>query len=107
MLGAISPPCCCAMKLIGIPLRRPSSGELTAAAVMAVGLWLAALGLTRVLRIDMGAAEAGALLLVVVWGCVSARVGIRVGMGQRHLLANLLVSGALLGTYQAAWAVVG
>jgi hypothetical protein len=34
-------------------------------------------------------------------------VGIHIGRGQRHLAANLLVSAALLGAYQAAWAAVG
>ena len=96
-----------AMNLIGIPLRRPSFGELTAAAVMATGVWLAAIGLTRVLHLPMDRIEAGALLLVVLWGCVSARLGIRIGMGHRHLLANLAVSALLLGAYQGAWALAG
>ena len=92
------------MNLIGIPLRRPTFGELTAAAVMATGVWLAALGLTRVLHLPMDRVEAGALLLVVLWGCVSVRVGLNVGHGGRHLLANLLVAAALLALYQGAWA---
>lgn len=95
------------MKLIGIPLRRPSANELTAAAVMAAGLWTACVGLLHVLQVPIGKADAGALLLVVAWGCVSARVGVRVGMGQRHLLANLLISATLLGAYEVARAVVG
>jgi hypothetical protein len=95
------------MNLIGIPLRRPKFAELTASAVMATGLWLAVLGFTYVAQLPMDRMDAGALLLVVAWGCVSARVGIRVGMGHRHLLANVLVSGALLLVYQSAWAVVG
>ena len=73
------------MNLLGIPLRRPTFGELTAAAVMATGVWLAALGLTRVLHLPMDRIEAGALLLVVVWGCVSARLGIRIGMRDEWL----------------------
>ena len=93
------------MNLIGIPLRRPSFGELTAAAVMATGVWLAAIGLARVLNLPLDRVEAGALLLVVGWGCVSARLGIRIGMGHRHLLANLAVSALLLGAYQGAWAL--
>ena len=32
------------MKLFGIPLRKPSFNEVTAATIMAVGLWLACLG---------------------------------------------------------------
>lgn len=93
------------MKLFGIDLRKPNNNEITAAVVMAVGLWMAALGLLRVLHIDIARADAGALLLVVAWGCVSARLGIRIDMGRRHLLANLAVSALLLGVYQGAWAV--
>lgn len=95
------------MKLIGIPLRRPTFGELTAAAVMATGLWLAALGLSRAAQFPMDRIDAGALLVVVAWGCVSVRLGIRVGHGNRHLVANLLVSAALLLVYQSAWAIAG
>lgn len=96
-----------AMQLLGIPLRRPKFGELTASAVMATGLWLAVLGFVRAAQMPMDRMDAGALLLVVAWGCVSARLGIRIGMGHRHLLANLLVSGALLLVYQSAWAIAG
>lgn len=95
------------MKLIGIPLRRPNFGELTAAAVMATGLWLFALGVIRAAQWPIDRMDAGALLIMVAWGCISVRLGIRVGMGNRHLLANLLVSGALLLVYQSAWAIVG
>jgi hypothetical protein len=93
------------MNLIGIPLRRPSFGELTAAAVMATGVWLAAVGLARALHLPLDRVEAGALLLVVVWGCLSARLGIRIGAGHRHLMVNLGVSAVLLGAYQGAWAL--
>ena len=90
------------MKILGITLRKPSFNEITAAAVMATGLFVAALGLMHALRMPIDPIEAGALLLVVLWGCVSARVGIRVGLGQRHLAANLLVSAALLALYEGA-----
>jgi len=93
------------MKLIGIPLRRPNFGELTAAAVMATGLWLFALGLMRATQWPLDRMDAGALLVVVAWGCVSVRLGIRIGMGHRHLVANLIVSAALLLVYQSAWAI--
>lgn len=94
-----------AMKFLGIPLRKPGSTELTGACAMAVGLWTAAVGLLHVVHADLGARDAGALLLVIAWGCISVRLGIRVDQGHRHLLANGLVSGLLLGCYQVALAV--
>ena len=92
------------MKFLSIELRKPTNNELTAAVVMGVGLWIAALGLSRLLGIDLGRGDAGALLVVVLWSCVSARLGIRIDKGRQHLLANLAVSGVLLGVYQSAWA---
>lgn len=95
------------MKFLGIPLRTPNTAELTAAAVMGTGLWVAAVGLFRFAAVEIDRFDAGALLLVILWGCVSARLGIRIGNGHRHLLANLSVSAALLTAYQGAWAVAG
>ena len=88
------------MKLLGIPLRRPSFNELTAAAVMGVGLWVAGVGLMKLLHLDLPVADAGAMLLVLVWACTSARLGIRIEQGHRHLMANLVVSASLLGLYE-------
>lgn len=93
------------MNLLGIPLRKPSSGEITAAAVMATGVWLAAVGLLRVLNVPFDRMDAGALLVVLLWGCISARLGIRIGLGNRHLVANLAVCAGLLAVYQGAWAL--
>lgn len=90
------------MKLIGVPLRRPDFNELTAAAVMGAGLWVLAVGLLRFTSLPLTKADAGALLLVMLWACMSARFGIRVGAGGRHLAANLAVSAALLALYEAA-----
>jgi hypothetical protein len=95
------------MKFIGIPLRRPSFTEVTAAAVMATGLWLAAVACLLGANFDMQKADAGALLLVMTWGCVSARVGIHVGQGYHHLIANLLFSALLLGLYEGVWLLAG
>ncbi len=88
------------MHLIGIPLRKPSHNEVAASSVMAVGLWLAGVGVMRVAQIGLDRADAGALLLVCLWGCLSVRLGIRIDRGGRHLLASLAVSGLLLGVYQ-------
>lgn len=95
------------MKFLGISLRVPTTSELTAAAVMATGLWVAAIGGMRVAGVEIGQVDAGALLVVVLWGCVSARLGIRIGTSHRHLFANLLVSAGLLLLYQSAWAIAG
>jgi len=94
------------MKLIGIALQKPRFNELTAAAVMGAGLWTLAVGLLHVMQFEISKADAGALLLMVLWGCVSVRVGIRVGLGHRHLVANLLVSASLLALYEGARALI-
>jgi hypothetical protein len=93
------------MKILGIPLRKPSSTELTASLVLAAGLWLASVGLLRTLDEDLSRFDAGALLLVITWSCFGARLGIRVGTGHRHLMANLLVSGGLLLVYYLGWSI--
>ncbi|HZE91954.1 MAG TPA: hypothetical protein VE029_09665 [Rhizobacter sp.] len=93
------------MKLFGITLRKPSFNEITAAAVMGVGLWLACLGVMNASGQPMGRMDAGAALLVVVWACVAVRLGINVSAGVRHLAVNALVSAALLVVYQGAWAL--
>jgi hypothetical protein len=93
------------MNILGITLRKPNFSELTAAAVMGTGLWVAAIGLLRVLNVPIDRFDAGALLIVVLWGCASVRFGIRIGQGRSHLLANLVISGALLAVYQGAWAM--
>ena len=94
------------MKFIGVSLRRPGFNELTAAAVMGSGLWVLAVGVAHIARMELTKGDAGALLLVMLWACVSARMGIRVGAGGRHLAANLVVSGVLLGVYELARTLV-
>ena len=95
------------MKIFGVTLRKPSFNEITASAVMATGLFLAALGLMRALHMPIDSTEAGALLLVVLWGCISVRLGIRIEQGKQHMVVNLMVSALLLGAYQGAVAFVG
>lgn len=94
------------MKILGIPLRKPSSTELTATLVLAAGLWLATVGLLQTVQGELSRFDAGALLLIVGWSCFGARLGIRIGAGARHLAANLVVSAALLLAYAAAWAAL-
>ena len=88
------------MKFIGIELRRPSFNEVTAATVMAVGLWVAVLGIAHASGHALQIRDAGAVLVVSIWGCVGARLGFRFGAGARPLAANLGVSAVLLGLYQ-------
>ena len=90
------------MTFFGIELRRPSFNEITAATVMAVGLWIGAVGLAHASGHALQAKDAGALLVVAVWGCVGSRLGLKVGQGGRHLAANLAVSAVLLTLYQGA-----
>ena len=94
------------MTLFGLTLRLPSSTEATGAAVMGTGLWVAAMGLFRAAAVTIAPYDAGALLIVILWGCFSARLGIRIGSGHRHLLANICISGALLLLYEGAWSAV-
>ena len=94
------------MKLLGIKLRKPAFCEFTAATVMAVGLWLAAVGSLHVAGVPLDRGDAGGLLVVLVLACVSARLGIRVDRGPTHLVAYLLVSALLFGLYHVALASV-
>jgi hypothetical protein len=91
-----------AMMLFGIQLRRPTFNEVTAATVMAVGLWVAVIGLAQVSGHALQARDAGALLVVSIWGCIGARLGVGVGKGGRHLAAHVGVNAVLLAIYQGA-----
>lgn len=91
------------MKIIGIELRRPSFNEVTASAVLAAGLWMAIVALWKSVGAPpLDRIDAGALLLVVFWGCVCVRFGIRVERGPRHLALNLAFCALLVSVYQAA-----
>ena len=96
------------MTFFGITLRKPSFNEVTAATVMAVGLWVAAVGLAHASGHGLDPVDAGALLVVSLWGCVGARLGLglRLGQGGRHFAANFGVSALLLGLYQGAITLV-
>ena len=90
------------MTLFGIQLRRPSFNEVTASTVMAVGLWVLVIGVAQVTGHALQARDAGAVLVVAMWGCIGARVGFGVGQGGRHLAAHIGVSAMLLALYQGA-----
>jgi hypothetical protein len=90
------------MTLFGIQLRKPSFNEVTAATVMAVGLWIAVIGLAKASGQALQASDAGALLVVSVWGCLGARLGVGIGKGGRHLAAHLGINAVLLAIYQGA-----
>lgn len=87
------------MKILGIELSKPSFNEVTASAVMAAGLWLTCVALFKVSEQPMDRIEAGAALLVIFWGCVGVRMGIRFDRGMRHVAANVLGGGVILGVY--------
>ncbi|MDQ6684771.1 MAG: hypothetical protein M3Z16_06565 [Pseudomonadota bacterium] len=90
------------MTLLGLELRRPTFNEVTAATVMAVGLWVAVIGLAKGFGHALGAGDAGALLVVSVWGCIGVRLGLGLDKGGRHVAAHVGVSALLLGLYQGA-----
>ncbi len=93
------------MTFFGIELRKPSFNEITAATVMATGLWVAVVGIAHASGHGLDASDAGALLVVSLWGCVGARLGLGLGQGGRRLAANVGVSALLLGLYQGALAL--
>lgn len=89
------------MNILGVQLRKPSFNEVTAAAVMALGLWLAYVGALRAGGSDFEPINAGGTLLIIFWGCVCVRLGIHVGKGLSHLVLNVGFGALLLGVYQA------
>ena len=94
------------MQLFGITLRKATFNEITAAAVMGTGLWLAGLGVAQASGHGLDIREAGALLLVSAWACIAVRIGLGVDQGQRHLAVNIGIIALLLGAYDSALAFV-
>ena len=89
------------MKILGVQLRQPTFNEVTASAVMAAGLWLACVALLRASEQPLDRVEAGGALLVIFWGCVGVRLGIRVDRGARPLALNIVFGALLLAVYHA------
>jgi len=94
------------MKLFGIALLKPSFGEVTAAAVMGIGCWIAVVGIAKASGHPLAVIDAGALLVVTVWATVGVRLGLRFDQGPRHLAAYGVVGTVLLGLYQGVAAIV-
>ena len=95
------------MKIFSIELRKPSFNEVTAATIMGVGIWLACLGGASAFGHHMSRVDAGAALLVILWGCLSVRFGVHIGQGRAHLAANVSVTAVLLLVYQGACLAIG
>lgn len=94
------------MIVFGIELRRPSFNQVTSATILAVGLWVAALGLARAGGVALTLVEAVAALAVLLWSCIAVQMGVDVARGRRHLALNVVVNSLLLGACQgAAWAL--
>src|SRR5664280_2572236 len=93
------------MKLLGIVLRKPSFGEITAAAIMALGAWIAVAGLAKASGHPLDRGDAGALLIVIAWAAIGTRLGLRLDHGPRHVAAHVAISAVLLGAYQGALAI--
>ncbi len=93
------------MKLLGITLRKPTFSEFTASAIMAVGCWIAVAGIAKASGHALDAREAGALLIVIAWGAVGTRFGLRFDGGPRHAAAHFAVSAVLIGIYQGTLAL--
>ncbi|MEF7612373.1 hypothetical protein V4F39_00535 [Aquincola sp. MAHUQ-54] len=95
------------MQVVGISLRKPGFNEITAATVMGGGLWIALVGLLSAGGHALERPEAAALLLVMLWGSLSVRLGIDFAAGWRHRIVHLAVCGLLLGACQAARMLFG
>lgn len=95
------------MKLLGIALRKPRYVEFTAASVMAVGLWVAAMGVSSVAGQALSLAEAAAVLVMMWWSCVGIRCGIDLARGGwRHWTAHGAIALALVALSQLPWALL-
>lgn len=94
------------MTVFGIALRQPTFNEITAAAILGIGLWMTGLGIAHASGHALEMHDAGALLLVSTWACVAVRVGLGIDQGRRHLAVNAAVIAVLLGLYDSAMAFV-
>lgn len=84
------------MMIFGIELHKPTLQSLTGACLVGVLLWVvivfAGVG-------SMTSNEAGAILVAIMFGCVSNSIGIDVTKGFKPLLLNVVGSTSVLLTY--------
>lgn len=90
------------MKLLGISTRVPSFGEVTAASIAALGLWIVACGLSYRAGFSPSRFDAGVLLVLIEWSCVSLRLGIRPHLGARHLALHVAGCALVMAAFHAA-----
>jgi hypothetical protein len=93
------------MTVFGIALRKPTFNEVTAAALLGIGLWMTGLGIAHAGGHSLEMRDAGALLLVSTWACIAVRIGLGADQGGRHLAVNVVVITVLLGLYEGAVAL--
>lgn len=88
------------MNILGVTLNKPSFTEVTWAALIACVWWVAALGIWTVAGGRPEPVDAGATLLIIFWGCICPRCGIRIDRGFSHLALNMVVSAIILTAFQ-------
>jgi hypothetical protein len=88
------------MNILGITLSRPSFNEITWTALIACIWWVAAIGIWQLAGGKPDVVDAGATLLIIFWGCLCPRCGIRIDRGLPHLFLNLVISALILTAFQ-------
>ena len=84
------------MTVFGVDLKHPSLNELTAAVVIAVGLWLflVFVGLASTTKVG-----AGANLAALAFGCISSTCGLSASKGIWPLALNIIGCCLVLAAY--------
>lgn len=78
------------MKILGIPLRRPSFGDVTKSAILATAMLLILMTVSAFLGRTPRTEDKVTWLLLAFWGGVSSTCGLTPARGWRHLA--LLIS---------------